>query len=194
MPTEVLGSRLPGGLVGQQDQRPVDEGPGDRHPLLLAAGQLVGEVVALLGQADQVEDLRAPATAMTCLGRPMTSRAKATFSYDRLVGQQLEVLEDAADVAAQVAAPSTGSSWPMSLPATQMRPPSGSSSLVSRRRKVDLPEPDGPDEEDELALLRCRRRRRGARRSMPLYDLVTFSSRIMSANGASRGAGTAGRG
>ena len=41
----------------------------------------------------------------------------------------------------------------MSLPATKMRPCSGVSSLLSRRMKVDLPEPDGPDEEDELALL-----------------------------------------
>jgi hypothetical protein len=31
-----------------------------------------------------------------------------------------------------------------SLPATQMRPLVGRSSLVSRRRKVDLPEPDWP--------------------------------------------------
>ena len=44
-------------------------------------------------------------------------------------------------------------SSPMSLPATKMRPSSGVSSLFSRRMKVDLPEPDGPDEEDELALL-----------------------------------------
>ena len=49
-----------GGLVGQEDQRPVHEGPGDRHPLLLAAGELVREVVDLLGQADQLEDGRAP--------------------------------------------------------------------------------------------------------------------------------------
>ena len=41
----------------------------------------------------------------------------------------------------------------MSLPATKMRPSSGVSSLLRRRMKVDLPEPDGPDEEDELALL-----------------------------------------
>ncbi len=37
-----------------------------------------------------------------------------------------------------------GLSWAMSFPATQIRPPSGSSSLLSRRMNVDFPEPDGP--------------------------------------------------
>ena len=32
----------------------------------------------------------------------------------------------------------------MSLPATKMRPSRGLSSRLSRRRKVDFPEPDGP--------------------------------------------------
>ena len=41
----------------------------------------------------------------------------------------------------------------MSRPATMMRPRVGISSRSSSRRKVDFPEPDGPDEEDELALL-----------------------------------------
>src|SRR3546814_11638042 len=47
-----------GGLVGQEDQRAVHEGTRDRDALLLAAGELVGEVAHLLGQADQLEDGR----------------------------------------------------------------------------------------------------------------------------------------
>ena len=35
-------------------------------------------------------------------------------------------------------------SSPMSLPATNTRPRSGCSSLLSRRMNVDLPDPDGP--------------------------------------------------
>ena len=50
-----------GGLVGQQDQRAVDERPGDGHALLLTARQLVREAVLLAGQADQLEHRRAPA-------------------------------------------------------------------------------------------------------------------------------------
>src|SRR3954454_18995063 len=51
------GVEVAGGLVGQEDERPVHKGPGDGHPLLLTTGHLVGEVVALLGEADQVEHL-----------------------------------------------------------------------------------------------------------------------------------------
>src|SRR5262249_37448085 len=35
------GVEVPGGLVGEQKRRPVDQGPGDRHALSLAAGKLV---------------------------------------------------------------------------------------------------------------------------------------------------------
>ena len=38
-----LGVQRPGRLVGQQQAALADQRPGDRHPLLLAAGQLVGE-------------------------------------------------------------------------------------------------------------------------------------------------------
>src|SRR3546814_3566116 len=42
-----------GGLVGQEDQRAVHEGTRDRDALLLAAGELVGEVAHLLGQRSE---------------------------------------------------------------------------------------------------------------------------------------------
>ena len=44
----VGGVQVAGRLVGQEDQGPVDEGPGDGHPLLLAAGELVGQVLGFL--------------------------------------------------------------------------------------------------------------------------------------------------
>src|SRR5438132_125388 len=46
------------GLVGQKDERAVDERTGDRHPLLLAARQLVWVMLQLVTQPHQVEDLR----------------------------------------------------------------------------------------------------------------------------------------
>src|ERR1700737_2247946 len=49
---------VPGGLIGEQDQRTVHERPRDGDALLLAAGELVREVVGLLCQTDEVEDLR----------------------------------------------------------------------------------------------------------------------------------------
>jgi len=78
----------------------VDEGAGDRDALLLAAGDLVRQAVRLLAEADQAEDLghlaadHAPRLAHHLEG-------VGDVLVDGLVGQQLEVLEDAADVAAQ---------------------------------------------------------------------------------------------
>ena len=43
---------LAGRLVGQDEDRVLDQGPGDRHPLLLAARQLVGAMVEPVAQAD----------------------------------------------------------------------------------------------------------------------------------------------
>jgi hypothetical protein len=90
-----------GGLVRQEDQRPVDEGPGDRDALLLATGELVRHGLLLATQTHQLEDLRhrfadgrlRPADRLEREGHVLR---------DGLVRQQLEVLEHAADVAAQV--------------------------------------------------------------------------------------------
>ena len=40
----------------------------------------------------------------------------------------------------------------MSMPSTMMLPADGSSSRLRQRSSVDLPEPDGPDDEHQLAL------------------------------------------
>ena len=46
-----------GRLVGQHDRRSIDQGPGDRDPLLLAGRQLVGPMALLAGEVDQLEDV-----------------------------------------------------------------------------------------------------------------------------------------
>src|SRR5437588_3951562 len=66
----------------------------------------------------------------------------------------------------------------MSLPATQMVPASGSSSLVSRRRKVDFPDPEGPTRNTNSPLAMSTEASRMAT-VVPLYDLVTCSSLII---------------
>ncbi len=101
MPTVVAGSRFPGGLVGEHDQRTVDERAGDGHALLLATGELRREAAGLLGQADEIEhlgDLRAHHVA----GPPDDLHGERDVLVDGLVGQQLEVLEDTADVATEL--------------------------------------------------------------------------------------------
>ena len=44
-----------GGFVGQQDRRLVDQRAGDRHALLLAAGEFAGQVPGALGQTDRYQ-------------------------------------------------------------------------------------------------------------------------------------------
>ena len=55
-----LGVQVAGRLVGQDQRRLVDEGPGDRHPLLLAARQLGRAVVGAVTETDEVERLIRP--------------------------------------------------------------------------------------------------------------------------------------
>ena len=50
-----LGIQLAGGLVGEQHLRAARQRPGDRDPLLLAAGQLARPLPGVLVQADEVQ-------------------------------------------------------------------------------------------------------------------------------------------
>ena len=52
-----VGVEVAGRLVGEQDARPVDQGPGDGGPLHLAAGQLARLVLEPVAQADALEQL-----------------------------------------------------------------------------------------------------------------------------------------
>src|SRR5262249_51742568 len=87
-------------LVGEEDQRAVYERPGDRDPLLLAAGQLLGEVVGLLAQTNEVENLRHLRTHDVLRSADHLERERNVLVHG-LGRQQLEVLEHATDVAAQ---------------------------------------------------------------------------------------------
>ena len=49
-----------GGLVGQDDGGTAGQGPGDGHPLLLTAGELIGQVVELVAQAYLLQYLSGP--------------------------------------------------------------------------------------------------------------------------------------
>ena len=88
-----------GRLVGDDQPRVVDERPGDRRALLLAAGQLARAA----GRAWAVRPTRArtrsTAGRICRRGVPVTSRAKRDVLADGLRRQQLEVLEDDPDLA-----------------------------------------------------------------------------------------------
>src|SRR5262249_28507859 len=88
-------------LVGEKDQGTVDERASDRDALLLAARQLGWEVCGLLRQPDEIEDLRDLRSHDVLRPADDLERERDVL-VDRLVREQLEVLEHAADVAAQL--------------------------------------------------------------------------------------------
>ena len=47
--------QVPGRLVGEQHPGLLDQGAGDRHPLLLPAGQLAGQVLGAVAEPDAVQ-------------------------------------------------------------------------------------------------------------------------------------------
>jgi hypothetical protein len=89
------------GLVGDHERGPLDQRPRDGHPLALAAGQRVGPVLRMLGQAHRVEhrvDPRAP------LGRRHAGEEQRVVDVvgHRHHRHEVEALEHEADgVAAQ---------------------------------------------------------------------------------------------
>ena len=100
-PDRGLGVEVAGRLVGQQQRRVVDERARDRHALLLAAGELVGEVVELGREPGQAQDVRHLLADLAALAARDLERV-GDVVVDRAARQQLEVLEDHADVAAVV--------------------------------------------------------------------------------------------
>ena len=100
-PDRGLGVEVAGRLVGQQQRRVVDERARHRDALLLAAGELVGEVVQLRREPGQAQDVR-HLLADLAAGAARHLQGVGDVVVHRAVGQQLEVLEDHADVAAVV--------------------------------------------------------------------------------------------
>src|SRR6267143_2654781 len=89
------------GLIREKNSRVVDEGPGNRHPLLLAARQLVGIFAFLSFEPDDAQhflDLRLE-VAQHALRH---TQREGHVLEDGQVGQQLEILEDHADLPPQV--------------------------------------------------------------------------------------------
>jgi hypothetical protein len=83
-------------LVHQDQARPRRQGAGQRHALLLAAGELVRELVGVAGQADQFEQF-GDACLFAVAAEP--SQAEADVLRHRQVRKQRVILEHHADAA-----------------------------------------------------------------------------------------------
>ena len=90
-----------GRLVGQDQPRPIRQGPGDRHPLPLAAGELVRLVEDAVAQAEVREQV---ADAGVGLGRRVILKLHrhADVLIRRQRVEQIVGLEDEADAAAEL--------------------------------------------------------------------------------------------
>ena len=133
-----------GRLVGEQQPALADDRPGDRDPLALAAGELVGEAVGALGEAELLERLE-PRRARG-LGADAVELERQGDVLDRgEPGEQVEVLEHVADRAAPQPRPVVARHARRGR--RRRRAPRrsvGSSRLPAMVSSVLLPEPLGP--------------------------------------------------
>ncbi len=91
-----------GGLVGEEQRRPGREGAGERHPLLLAARELRRVVVAALGEADLGQQIVGAPAGAALAGE--LERQQHVLARGQ-VAEQLERLEDEADLGRAAGAP-----------------------------------------------------------------------------------------
>ena len=95
----VSGLRVQGArrLVAQQHTRVGGKSTGDGHALLLAAGKLLGVGRGLVGQLDEPEQL-GHASLPRLVGKPRLGQRERHVVGDGAAGEQVEMLEDDADV------------------------------------------------------------------------------------------------
>ena len=86
------------GFVEEQHLRPVDEGPGQRHPLALPAGELGGTALSVVGELDGLQR-RQGALAALAAGHLLDPQAVLDVGQHVHVREQRVVLEDGVDVA-----------------------------------------------------------------------------------------------
>jgi hypothetical protein len=86
----VVRVQVGGGLVGQHQRGPMDDGAGNRYALTLAAGEQVG---AMIGAGRETDLSRASATRLTAFTAltPWTSSGNSTFSAAVKTGMRLKV-------------------------------------------------------------------------------------------------------
>ena len=169
-----VGVEVAGGLVREQQCRPVHERAGDGHPLLFTAGQLMRDPLGLALEADPLQHFR----HVWC-GDPERRadhlEAKATFPTTvRSVaagspGRRTDACDGGyAGRRADEVPP----------PRPSIVPGVATSSRISRRSKVDSPEPDGPTTNANSPLSTSTRRRRARAGPMPGTASSPRSSRI----------------
>ena len=125
-------------LVHQQDARPADQRPGDRHALAHAAGKLVRQRVLAAREADQLEQSLRIVEVGAARRRPARPPAAARHSRSR-VRQGSSVASWKTKAKSRSRRACFGR-----LPSTVTRPRVGVTRSATARSSVDLPQPEGP--------------------------------------------------
>ena len=137
---------IAGGLVGEDQRRAVGERAGDGDALLLAARKLARAVgrAARRGRACRAAP-RPARCASARVGAADQLREDDILERGEIGQQMVELVDEAERVAAQRVRPSS-SSVAASSPAIRIEPSKPPSSSPTAWSRVDLPEPDGPEQ------------------------------------------------
>ena len=139
-----LGVERRGGLVEEHQLGVHRQRPGDRDALLLAAGELRRVGVVLVGQADPLQVVPGRPRSASALPRRSTRCwAMVRLLQHGQVREEVELLEHHADPPADRVDVDVGVGDLDAADEDRARR-SGSSSRLTQRSRVDLPEPDGP--------------------------------------------------
>ena len=148
-------------LVREDDLGLADQRAGDRHALLLAAGELRRAVPGAVGQADGGERLADGAARSR---RPASRDGSATFCAAVSAREQVEGLKDEADpLAPQPRQRTLAQAAELDVAEVHAPPSVGRSSPAADCSRVDLPEPEGPITAVKVPRLEGEARRRRAR-------------------------------
>ena len=134
-----------GRLVGQHDRRVVDQRAGDRHALLLAAGQLVRVVMRAGLHPDRLQRRHGPLVARRCPpALAVVEQRQLDVLERRRPREQVEPLEHEPDLVV----PHGGQLVPRQLgdvaAVEDVLPRLGRSRQPRMCMNVDLPDPEGP--------------------------------------------------
>ena len=129
-------------LVEQQHRRPVDQRPGERDALALAAGELVRLAARRSRRAAPIASASADAPAALGLATRLHPQAVLDVLLHGHVREQRVVLEHRVDVAVE-----RRRVGDVARRRAAIAPAVGSSKPAIMRSMVVLPEPDGPSSE-----------------------------------------------
>jgi hypothetical protein len=132
-------------LVQEQRRRPVDQRPGERHPLLLPAGELRRTPPLVALQRDHAQHLPHP-RAPLALGHALEPRPERDVVLHGHVREQRVVLEHEVHVAP------VGGHVADVLTAQQHASARGRLEPRDQAQRGGLPAPGGPEQGEELAL------------------------------------------